>query len=73
VTALDWRRARPIEAVLARSIGRTDRVLAVFLDADYAGLRRAAAGLYRSCRADRCRDYLVSAPSREGGGRHEHR
>lgn len=66
MSAPTWRLARRVEAILRRDIGRTDRDLADMLGAGYAELRQAAAVLYRSRRADRCREYLVSVPSSEG-------
>jgi hypothetical protein len=65
VSAPDWGLARRIEAILRRDIARTDRDLDGMLCAGYAELRKAAGMLYRSRRADRCREYLV-AVSRPG-------
>jgi hypothetical protein len=68
MSAPDWGLERRIEAILRRDIGRTDRDLADMLCAGYAKLRQAVGMLYRSRRADRCREYLVVV-SRPGEGR----
>jgi hypothetical protein len=52
--------------VLAVDLGRTDADLAEILGVTMSELRSVVGWLYGTRRADRCREYVVAVPVREG-------